>query len=82
MSVNEVKEIYNRVTSELKEVDRSDPDCLERFMLEQAPVLPDSNQLIREIQFGLVCLLKVANPEWLSHHHLLRKAFLCKKASV
>ena len=78
MSAEEVRSKHAEITSEIKSLDRSNPEDLERFLLDQSHILPDSHQLIREVQYGLVCLFKVSNPEWLSNAQLLRKGVLCK----
>ena len=66
------------MTNEIKSLDRSDPDSLENWMKQKIVAVPESHQLVREVQYGLVCLFKLDNPELMNNNQLLRKSVLCK----
>ncbi|XP_040572968.1 SET domain-containing protein SmydA-8 [Lepeophtheirus salmonis] len=64
---------------ELKSIDRTNPENLEDFLKRYATLLPETNQLTREIQLGLVSLFKNRRNEDLKTTQLLRKAFMCRQ---
>ena len=76
MNAKQIREGHDRLTTELRSLDRSNPSNLEDFLQRYATVLPESNQLSREVQYGLLQLYKSV-PD-LPTHHLLKKSLVCK----
>ena len=78
MENSEVKEENKRLVDELKTIDPNDPGALDDFLRQHAAVLPDTNQLAREIQYRQVTLFKNVDPEDLEPNAQLKKSYLCK----
>ena len=78
MASNQIRSLHTAMTNEIKALDRSDPDSLEAWMKSKAVQVPDTHQLVREVQYGLVCLFKLDNPELMNNSQLLRKSVLCR----
>ena len=76
MNAKQIREGHDRLTTELRSLDRSNPSNLEDFLQRYATVLPESNQLSREVQYGLLQLYKSV-PD-LPTHYLLKKSLVCK----
>ena len=45
-------------------------------------VISNHTQLVREVQYGIVCLFKSVPPEMMSNNQLLRKSNHCKSSST
>lgn len=78
MDAVEVKETNERISKEIRALDRSDPEALEKFLINVGTVLPDTHHLVREVQYGIVNLFKIRVSSLLSNAQLLRKSFLCE----
>ena len=78
VSSNQIRSLHSNMTAEIKALDRSDPDSLETWIKQKLVAVPESHQLVREVQHGLVCLFKLDNPELMNNSQLLRKSVLCK----
>ena len=73
-----VKEENDRLLEDLKSLDPNDPSVLDDFLRQHATVLPESNQLSREVQYRQVTLFKQVDQQLLDHNALLKKSYLCK----
>ena len=78
MTAKDVKAVSEKATEELKATDRSDPGELETFLKDISYKLPDTHQLVREVQYGIINILKSHLVHMLDNAQLLRKAYLCK----
>ena len=58
LDAKQIQDGHDRLTNELKNTDRSDITSLEDYLKKYATVLPDTHQLSREIQYGMMLLLK------------------------
>ena len=75
-----VKELNETLVTELKSIDRSDPDVLDGFLKKHAATLPDSHQMSREIQYGQLMLFKsVDDADLMDTNTLLKKSCFCKQ---
>ena len=73
-----VKEENDRLIEDLKSLDPNDPAVLDDFLRQHATVLPESNQLSREVQYRQVTLFKQVDQQLLDHNALLKKSYLCE----
>ena len=58
LEANQIREGHDRLTSELKSLDRTRPAHLEDFLQKYATILPDTNQLAREIQYSIMLIYR------------------------
>jgi hypothetical protein len=79
LEAKQVQDGHERLTGELKTIDRSNPSNLEDFLKKYVTVIPESHQLSREIQYSLVLLYKTPSSQDLPTHQLLKKAVLCQQ---
>jgi len=78
-SSSAIKEEHDRLIADPKTSDPNDPDVLDDFLRQHSAVLPESNQLYREVQYRQVSLFKQVDHELLDHNALLKKSYLCKQ---
>ena len=77
LEAKQVKDGVERLTTELKTIDRSKCENLDEFLQKYATVLPETHQLSREIQYSQMLLLK--NIYDLPTPVLLKKSLICKQ---
>merc|ERR1719323_2487263 len=77
LEAKQIRDGHDRLTGELKTIDRSNPMNLEQFLQKYATVIPETHQLSREIQYGLMILMKPN--EYLPTSALLKKSIICKQ---
>ncbi len=78
-SADSVRSLHSRLTDDLRKLDRSDPDVLDNFLKTKLSVLvADTHQLVREIQYGQVTLLKREDNAKVATEKLLKKSYLCE----
>ena len=76
LEAKQIRDGQDRLTGELKTIDRSNPENLEKF-LQTYKLLPETYQLSREIQYSL--LLQWKPNEDLPTATLLKKSLICKQ---
>ena len=78
MESSDVKDEKERLIDELKSLEANDTSALDDFLRQHATVLPECNQLAREIQYRQVTLFKNVDQELLDPNELLKKSYLCE----
>jgi len=79
LDAKQIQDGHDRLTNELKNTDRSDITSLEDYLKKYATVLPDTHQLSREIQYGMMLLLKSTKGSELNNQQLLKKSVISKQ---
>lgn len=77
LEAKQIRDGQDRLTGELKTIDRTNPVNLEQFLQTYISVLPETHQLSREIQYSLV--LQWKPNEYLPTQTLLKKSLICKQ---
>ena len=75
----QVKDGHERLTTELKNIDKSDISNLDDFLRKYATILPDCSQLSREIQYNMLLMMKSKDQSIFPTNILLKKTILCKE---
>ena len=78
MECSQVKDKKERLIEDLKSLDANDPLALDDFLQHHAAVLPECNQLAREVQYRQITLYKQVDQELLDPPALLKKSYLCE----
>ena len=78
LEAKQIRDGHERLTTELKSIDKSDISHLDNFLKKYATIIPDSHQLSREIQYNMMLMMKSKNHSLLPTELLLKKTILCK----
>ena len=78
MGSKQVREGHERLTTELKNIDKSDISNLDDFLRKYATILPDCSQLSREIQYNMMLMMKSKDQSIFPTNILLKKTIICK----
>ena len=79
MESKQVRDGHERLTTELKNIDKSDISNLDDFLRKYATILPDCSQLSREIQYNMMLMMKSKDQSIFPTNILLKKTILCKE---
>jgi len=74
----QVRDGHERLTTELKNIDKSDISNLDDFLRKYATILPDCSQLSREIQYNMMLMMKSKDQSIFPTNLLLKKTIICK----
>ena len=78
MESKQVQDGHDRLTTELKNIDKPDISDLDDLLLKYASILPDSSQLSREIQYNMMLMMKSKDQSSFPTKLLLKKTIICK----
>ena len=78
MESKQVQDGHDRLTTELKNIDKPDISDLDDLLLKYASILPDSSQLSREIQYNMMLMMKSKDQSSFPTNLLLKKTIICK----
>merc|ERR1712223_476205 len=78
LTSRQVRDGHDRLTNELKSIEKTDIANLDNFLKKYATIIPDTHQLSREIQYSMVLLMK-SKSQSLPTQVLLKKTVICSQ---
>ena len=78
LTSRQVRDGHDRLTNELKSIEKTDIANLDNFLKKYATIIPDTHQLSREIQYSMVLLMK-SKSQNLPTQVLLKKTVICSQ---